>query len=328
MTSLSERSSSPFHQGEIDVQRRVGVADRMSERGKTSIRTWMPDQHREFFAGLEYLLIGSSDRAGWPIPSVLFGPRGFVSSPDPGRLRIGSLPKTFDLLGTNLSVGASLGVLGIDLTNRRRNRMNGTLITLDQTSFEVAVVQSFGNCPQYIHTRHISAAPSAAPEQLGPGEVEAFAVLDDAARELIRQSATFFVASCAASDDGSSFDCDISHRGGKPGFIHVADNQITVPDFAGNSFFNTLGNFMSNPRAGLLFVDFVVGDVLILHGTIELLWNDPPIQGFKGAERAWRLHVTAGRRVRAAAIPLIGKVVEYSPRALTTGAWPRGERSQ
>ncbi|MGY3079552.1 hypothetical protein ACVWZZ_005960 [Bradyrhizobium sp. LM6.10] len=70
-------------------------------------------------------------------------------------------------------------------------------------------------------------------------EVEAFEVLDDAARELIRQSATFFVASCAPSDDGSSFDCGISHRGGKAGFIDVAGDQITVPGFAGNSFFNT-----------------------------------------------------------------------------------------
>lgn len=222
MASLSERSSSPFHQGEIDVQRRVGVADRVSERGKTSIRTWMPDQHRAFFAGLEYLLVGSSDRTGWPVPSILFGPRGFVSSPDPGRLCIESLPKTFDQLGTNLSMSASVGVLGIDLTNRRRNRMNGTLIAVNETGFEVAVVQSFGNCPQYIHTRHISSARSAPLEQLGPGEVEAFDDLDDAARDLIRRSATFFVASCAPSDDGSSFDCDISHRGGKPGFIDVA----------------------------------------------------------------------------------------------------------
>ena len=106
MTSLSERSSSPFHQGEIDVQRRAGVAERMSDRGKLSIRTWMPDQHREFFAGLEYLLVGSSDRTGWPIPSMLFGPRGFVSSPNPGRLRIESLPKTFDQLGLPGSIAA------------------------------------------------------------------------------------------------------------------------------------------------------------------------------------------------------------------------------
>ncbi|WP_247971169.1 pyridoxamine 5'-phosphate oxidase family protein [Bradyrhizobium sp. 195] len=112
-------------------------------------------------------------------------------------------------------------------------------------------------------------------EKIGPGEVEAFEVLDDAARELIRQPATFFVASCAPSDDGSSFDCDISHRGGKAGFIDVAGNQITVPGFAGNSFLNTLANFVPNPRAGLLFVDFVVGDVVVLQGTIELLWNDP-----------------------------------------------------
>lgn len=110
-------------------------------------------------------------------------------------------------------------------------------------------------------------------------------MLDDAARELIRQAPTFFVASCAPSDDGSSLDCDISHRGGKPGFIDVAGNQITVTGFAGNSFFNTLGSLCQIPRAGLLFVDSVIGDVVVLQGTIELLWNDPSIRGFKGAER-------------------------------------------
>ena len=93
--------------------------------------------------------------------------------------------------GYPIIVGVLIGIL----TGLTCGLLNGTLITLDQTSFEVAVVQSFGNCPQYIHTRHISQARSAPPEQLGPSEVEAFDVLDDAARELIRHSATFFVAS-------------------------------------------------------------------------------------------------------------------------------------
>lgn len=324
MTSLSDSSSSPFHRGEIDVQQRVGVPARMSDRAKVSIRTWMPDQHREFFAGLEYILVGSSDGAGWPVPSLLFGPRGFVSSPDPGRLRIDALPRTFDPLGGNLSIGASVGILGIDLTNRRRNRMNGTVVAIDEKGFELAVVQSFGNCAQYIHTRDIHPARDVPPDHAGPGEMEAFEVLDEATRELIRRSATFFVASCAPGADGSSFDCDVSHRGGKPGFVDVAGNQITVPDFAGNSFFNTLGNFVLNPRAGLLFVDFATGDAVVLEGTIELLWDDQSVQGFEGAERAWRLHITAGRRVRAAATPLVGEVIDYSPKALATGAWPRG----
>lgn len=325
MITRFDGSSSPFHQGEIDAQRRVGVAERMNDRGKVFIRTSMPDQHREFFAGLEYILVGSSDQMGWPTPSILFGSRGFVSSSDPEHLRIASLPKFFDALGAHLSAGANLGVLGIDLTNRRRNRINGTVVALDESGFELAVVQSYGNCPQYIHTRDVHPTQNAMPDYVRSAEVESFEVLDEEARDLVSRSATFFVASCSPTKDGTSFDCDVSHRGGKPGFIDVVDNEITIPDFAGNSFFNTLGNFVLNPKAGLIFVNFVTGDTLLLQGTVELLWDDPSIRAFKGAERAWRLHVVRGRKVRSAAVPLIGEVVEYSPKALSTGTWHRSE---
>ncbi|UFW88447.1 pyridoxamine 5'-phosphate oxidase family protein [Bradyrhizobium barranii] len=323
----SGESSSPFHQGEIDVQRRVGVAERMNDRGRGLIRTKMPDQHREFFSGLEYIFVGSSDQTGWPNPSVLFGSRGFVSSPDPQRLRIASLPHSFDLLSANLSVGASLGVLGIDLTNRRRNRINGTVVAIDESGFELAVVQSFGNCPQYIHTRNVRPTKNRTPDCIGPFKVETFELLDEDTRQFVGRASTFFVASCALNKDGTSFECDVSHRGGKSGFIDVADNQITVPDFAGNSFFNTLGNFSLNPKAGLIFVDFVTGDILSLLGTIELLWDDQSIGAFKGAQRAWRLQVFHGRKVQAAASRLIGELVEYSPKVLSTGTWQRSERS-
>jgi uncharacterized protein len=313
-------SSSPFHQGESEVQRRVGIAEKMHERGKISIRNEMRDQHREFFAGLEYVFVGSSDQTGWPTASVLFGARGFVSSPDPGRLRISARPKPYDLLAENLSIGANLGVLGIDLTNRRRNRVNGTVVTIDEHGFELTVTQSFGNCPQYIHTRDIRSTQNAA-NLFSPEVAETFESLNDKTKDFIGRSSTFFVASCARTGDGASFDCDVSHRGGKPGFIGVGENQITIPDFSGNLFFNTIGNFVLNPKAGLIFPDFATGDVLLLHGTIELLWEDRLISAVRGAERAWRLHVVRGRKIGAAAVPLVGEMVEYSPRVSSTGTW-------
>jgi hypothetical protein len=46
---------------------------------------------------------------------------------------------------------------------------------------------------------------------------------------------------------------------------HSADDRtLTAPDFIGNFFFNTMGNLQVNPRAGLLFLDFSTGDVLML----------------------------------------------------------------
>lgn len=280
----------------------------------------MPDQHRVFFAGLNYVFVGSTDREGWPTASVLFGARGFISSPDPRRLRISARPQPFDPLGENLSLGARFGVLGIDLTTRRRNRVNGTVVVIDDDGFELTVNQSFGNCRQYIQVRDIH------PNQGGVSaqqEVEKdFESLDAEAEELLLRSDTFFVASCAPGRDGSSsYDCDVSHRGGKPGFIEIGRNHITIPDFAGNSFFNTIGNFLLNPKAGLIFTDFVTGDVVLLWGTVEMLWENERIEAFKGAKFSWRLHVTRGRKIRAAAVPLIGAMREYSPNTVLTGTW-------
>jgi hypothetical protein len=48
---------------------------------------------------------------------------------------------------------------------------------------------------------------------------------------------------------------------------------LTIPDFRGNRFFNTLGNLVSDPRAALLFVDFETGDLLHLQGRVEIDWS-------------------------------------------------------
>ena len=57
---------------------------------------------------------------------------------------------------------------------------------------------------------------------------------------------TFFVASAHAERG-----VDASHRGGLPGFVRVlGDRTLEIPDYPGNSMFNTLGNPAADPRAG------------------------------------------------------------------------------
>jgi len=79
---------------------------------------------------------------------------------------------------------------------------------------------------------------------------------------------------------------DASHRGGKPGFVRAEnDHRVIFPDYRGNDMFNSLGNIASYPRAGLLFPNFQTADALQLSGSARILWEDPRIAEFAGAER-------------------------------------------
>jgi predicted pyridoxine 5'-phosphate oxidase superfamily flavin-nucleotide-binding protein len=305
----------PWHAGERAMQTRVGVGERMARVGGRAIRDFMPDQHRDFFARLPFLVVGSVDHAGWVWASLLAGRPGFAASPDPRSLTIAALPVAGDPLAGALAPGTKLGLLGIELPSRRRNRMNGSVIALDGAGFTVAVEQSFGNCPQYIQARDY-ASVEATPAGV---RVETFTALDEAARALIARSDTFFVASASGSD--GRHDVDVSHRGGRPGFVGIdGDGALVVPDYAGNRFFNTLGNLTANPRAGLLFVDFASGDLLQLTGTTTIVWEGPALNAFAGAERLWRVAPSQGRWLRGA-LPLRLELREFSPTLEGTGTW-------
>jgi hypothetical protein len=71
---------------------------------------------------------------------------GFVHSPDAGHLRFDVAPIEEDPIKNGLAPGAPVGVLGIEPSTRRRNRMSGRVSTVDERGFTVAVVQSYGNC--------------------------------------------------------------------------------------------------------------------------------------------------------------------------------------
>jgi uncharacterized protein len=288
-------------------------------RGGGAIRDFMPEQHREFFALLHYLFVGAIDSTGWPLATLLTGPPGFVQSPDPHTLHIAALPETGDPAAPGLIPGQDVGILGIDFATRRRNRTNGRIVTRDAGGIRVAVQQSFGNCPQYIQLRTV-AHPSMDTAETPPKMIETLTHLDPAATALIQRSDTFLVASRSRPGVGAAYGADISHRGGRPGFVRVDGDVLTIPDFRGNRYFNTLGNLTVEPRASLLFVDFESGDLLQLQGTARVEWGGGAAQQIAGAERLWRFHVVRGWR-RIAASPLRWSFVEYSRTTTATGRW-------
>ncbi len=100
---------------------------------------------------------------------------------------------------------------------------------------------------------------------------------------MIEQADTFFVASYFDREDVHR-QVDVSHRGGKSGFVRIGeDGAFTIPDFAGNLFFNTLGNILVNRRARLLFADFETNDMLQLSGEAEMLLDSQETAAFQGA---------------------------------------------
>ena len=56
MADQAPLQQSPFHSGEQDAQARVGKRDAMEAFGKIAIRPFMPDQHREFFEKIPFVL--------------------------------------------------------------------------------------------------------------------------------------------------------------------------------------------------------------------------------------------------------------------------------
>lgn len=293
---------SPFHKGEQILQARAGKRETMEKIGRQVIRDYMPEKHRDFFAQLSFIVAGCVDDDGWPWASLIPGHAGFVQSPNARQLNIAqpainALTQKYDPLAKALTtVGCAIGLLGIELPTRRRNRVNTTVVAT-QAGTALKVDQSFGNCPKYIQQRPL--INTRKPYALGLNSAQppaVFTTLDAAAQHLIQQADTFFVASCLpVNKNPINEGVDVSHRGGLPGFVRVDGNTLTIPDYSGNFFFNTLGNFLLNPKAGLVFPDFSTGDLLLLSGTVELLDEaHPEVLAFKGAERAWRLNVIKG----------------------------------
>ena len=308
--------SSPFHDDEVAAQRRAGAP-----AIGAGIRAFMPEQHRAFFAGLRYAFLATTDADGWPIATMLAGEPGFIRSPDPVMLRIAGAADPRDPAAAGLAPGREIGLLGLDFATRRRNRANGYVTEHDADGWTIAVRQSFGNCAKYIQRRIVEAASSVS------GGVETLGSLDQDAQRLIRGADTFFVASRSRPDIQAAGGLDISHRGGRPGFVAAAADTLTIPDYAGNRYFNTLGNLLGDPRASLLFVDFASGDLLQLQGMADIDWDASRAAPVEGAQRTWRFTVARGWR-RRAACALRWRFIDYSPATLGTGVWPSATSSE
>ncbi len=299
-----------FHNGELELQKHTGMREKIDRLAQRLMLDYMPDEHRSFFEGLEYILMGIVDESGHPKACILTGKTGFISSPNAKTLVITTGKRSINSVFSGLCMGQPVGVLGIDFSNRRRNRMHGRVSAMDDNSITISVVQSYGNCPKYISLREVSRRKAQHEKSAVFEHIE----LDNEDSELIARADTFFIASYMQDASGAPYEgADISHRGGRPGFVLVDNpSQITIPDYTGNFLFNTLGNLLLHPRAGLLFLNFQTGDQLHIDGETLVINDAAIVTRFPGAQRLLQVKIQRVSRQNGAT-SLRWHLVEASP---------------
>lgn len=258
----------PFHAGERRAQARAGAHD-VASWASGFIRPHMPQQHREFFEQLPFLVLAGADKAGRHWVTLLDGPEHFVHSPDDKTLLVSTDPDPLDPLADALASGTDIGMLGIELSTRRRNRLSGKFRQTG-TGYAIDIQQSFGNCPQYITERNWRRVIKGRTE---PAQISTELSEQQIAR--IKAADTLFIGSGQTAKEAHASDgFDASHRGGAPGFVAVTGpRQLRIPDYSGNNFFNTIGNLLENPKIGLVFVDFETGGLLHVTGNATVEWD-------------------------------------------------------
>jgi predicted pyridoxine 5'-phosphate oxidase superfamily flavin-nucleotide-binding protein len=106
-------------------------------------------------------------------------------------------------------------------------------------------------------------------------------------RDFITSRDMFFISTVDDQDRPT-----VSYKGGDVGFVRVLDEKtIAFPGYDGNGMFLTAGNIALNHEVGLLFIDMEQGQRLRLHGTAQVVVDDPLIDDYIGAELIIRITV-------------------------------------
>jgi len=264
-----------YHEGELVAQARAGVgSDGLA--ADSMYHAVMPTGVQRFLTAQQLAVFSTRDGEDRVWASMRSGPPGFLRPLDEGTLEIGGYSDPSDPLLANLAAHAEAGMIVINLAARQRIRLNGTATACPDGRIVLSARQVYGNCPQYIQVRAVIGD-----REVSPAPVRYGKELDEQQRRAIEHADTLFIAT-AHLQSGA----DASHRGGRPGFVCVeSDARLLFPDYRGNNMFNTVGNIVSNSRTGLLFPDFQSGRALQLSGRARILWDDPRMKQFEGAQR-------------------------------------------
>ena len=321
-----------LHEGELLLQKRKGTPNELTASMPNYIDRDMPQQLAEFYAGLPYLPLATLDSQGRPWASLLVTRSG--SDPSVG-VTVSGDNVTDVVAETNpydpfvralgqdapsLDAPRLFAGVGVDFTNRRRNKLAGSIQPLsleekEKVNLRLISDQHLGNCPKYITVRSLDHVPRDADLLLDSYDTLAI-LLPETSKALIARTSTTFLATkhTAGNDEASNDqrDMGLNHRGGAPGFVRLFEDTVddvvttylVLPDHSGNRFYQSLGNIETDRQVGLVFPDFVTGDMLYVTGNAENLHDAdaeaimPRVGLLTLIEVTGAVHVTGGLNLR------------------------------
>jgi predicted pyridoxine 5'-phosphate oxidase superfamily flavin-nucleotide-binding protein len=257
-----------FHEGELAVQRRAGVAVQAARLAGMLAPGELRGGFAHFLADRTFAALTARAADGRLWVSPLTGPPGFLDATGATTLTVHTTPRAGDPLH-GVPTGQPVGMVVVEFATRRRVRVNGTLTAVEGQMLRIEVEQTYGNCPQYIQQRVLHPTGD-----IQVGAARRGSTLTDDDRDLISRADTFFIGTTHATRGA-----DASHRGGPPGFVRLDGERLWWPDYTGNNMFNTLGNLETDSSAALLVPDFTTGATVQLSGTAQLDWTVPGSPG-------------------------------------------------
>ena len=264
---------SPFHEGEQRIQAGLGVREEIEPWARQVIRGWLPDEHRDFYAQLPFVVVAARDDLGQPWVTLLAGEPGFARSDDPAELGIASAPAAGDPLHGALRPGADVGVLGIEPHTRRRNRVNGRVLAPSDRGFTLGVDQSFGNCPKFI-TERVARPVAPSPRASQARRTKRARRKRPSAGS--RPPTPSFIASGLSwrGRERGLRDGRLPPRRARRLRSRARRPHARLRGLRGATTTTTRSATSAwTPRAGLLFVDFAKGGLLHLRGTTRIVWE-------------------------------------------------------
>ena len=295
-----------YHKGEIQAQNFAGERKEADFNGKV-ISNSIIEGALSFISEQEYVIASVSDSHSNIWTSVLSGEQGFIYAKNPRLLVIRK--EQLDFVEQNpvlkhMQKRTSIGLLIIELASRRRFRINGKILNITDQEIHIKVQQAYPNCMKYIQRRHIVNREQRHKPNM---DVSFSEKISESQKELILSADTFFIGS--GHPNGN---LDVSHRGGTPGFIKLIDDKIIrIPDFKGNSMFNTFGNLLLNNRAGIVFWDFKNNQLLHLIGTAQITWDDKD-KNISDTGRYWEFKIEQWHQVALGRI-FTWEFLDFSP---------------
>ncbi|NBD15436.1 MAG: pyridoxamine 5-phosphate oxidase [Cyanobacteria bacterium] len=304
MSQCQDYNNAAFHAGERAVQAQAGV-EAEAQQLSGVIHASLKPAAQKFLLDQSFAVAGTIDEQGKIWTSLLLGKAGFMQVLDHRTIHLTPILIPGDPLYRNLSHNTVIGLLVIDLANRRRLRINGQVKGESAENLVIQVQETFFNCPKYIQVRHLETTADEVIRQPQPATRSTLLKQDEI---WITQADTFFI-STYHPERGA----DTSHRGGLPRFVKVlSDRQLIFPDYAGNNMFQTFGNLHLNPQAGLLFLDFLTGSTLQFVGKAQVIWDGEQIKDFAGAKRLVSFDIDQILATQHA-VPWRWQFGEYSP---------------